>query len=825
MRTSTLLLLATLFYSLSAQPLMPVADFWQTDGDIYDMTLISDTLFIAGEFNYVGPQIPHGAIVDEVFGDLRPAFPLIDGMVRAAIPDESGGWYIAGQFETIGGLPIRNLAHVDAMGAVDASFQPNPNGWIASLLLHRDTLYIGGAFTELANLPRKNLAAYDLLNNQPTSLSPQVDLTVWVMVAHNQELFIGGMFQTIEGQNRSVLASFDMASESLSSFQFNIQAPGTARIFAMTVHNDMLYVGGWFSSIDGQLRKTLAAFDLINRTLSSWNPSTIHFVYDVEAVGDTLFIAGDFEIVNGVGRKFLAALDIPTGALIPWDPQLDRFPQMGAQVSSLDRFGNTLYVGGAFAKAGDSTRLNFAALDIPSLIYTAWTPKSDGMVNALSHSGNQVFVGGSFQSVGGAYRQHIAALNVMTGEALDWNVPVENTHPNTRVSAIATDGSTLYVGGFFDQIKGQSRFNLASINIPTQSLTHWNPEAVLNTPTGFVNDILLSDTRIYIGGFFSTVFGQNRMSLAAFDRSTGQLETWEPNPDRVMNTLTLGPSRLFVGGDFEIIDGLPRDGLAAFDLSTGILDDWNPQLSGTSPFPTGGGPTGAGNVRPEVRALRYDNGSLFIGGNIDSVNHIPRKFLAAFDTSQDTLTDWNPQANNSVEIITTKADRLFVGGAFDTLNSQSRSKIGLYNRSNEELLAISPPEINGEVYSLISEGDRLYVGGGFSFVEGVYRPGLAVFQHDAITAVDPLPIVNPLLATVYPNPNSGTLYIAFRESITGNMQIQINDLTGRVRLQQNPIIQPGQILELDVSLLALGIYLLQIGEGANRETHKILIQR
>lgn len=825
MRTSTLLLLATLFYSLSAQSLTAVPDFWQTDGDVYDMALISDTLFIAGEFNYVGPQIPHGAIVDEVFGDLRPAFPLVDGWVRAAISDKAGGWYIAGQFETIGGLSIQNLAHIDALGTVDANFHPNPDGWIASLLLHGDTLYIGGAFTELANLPRKNLASYDLLSDQPTSFNPQVDLTVWAMVSHDQEVFVGGQFQTINGQSRSTLASFDMSSGSLSSFQFDIQAPGTARVFALTVHDDMLYAGGWFSSIDGQFRKTLASFDLISRTLSSWNPSTIHFVYDIEAVGDTLFIAGDFEIVNGVDRKFLAALDISTGTLLPWDPQLDRFPQMGAQISTLDRFGNTLYLAGAFAKAGDSTRLNFAALDIPTLEYTTWTPKSDGMVYALSHSGGQVYVGGSFQSIGGAYRQHIAALNTLTGEALDWNVPVENTHPNTQVSAIATDGSTLYVGGFFDQIKGQSRFNLASIDIATQSPTSWNPEPILNTPTGFVNDILLSDTHIYIGGFFATVTGQNRTSLAAFDRSTGQLEAWAPNPDRVVNTLALGPNRLFVGGDFEMIDGVSRDGLAAFELNSGVLDNWNPQLSGTSPFPTGGGPTGAGNVRPEIRALQYDNGDLYIGGNIDSVNHISRKFLAAFDTSQDTLTNWNPQANNSVEIITTKADRLFVGGAFDTLDTQSRSKIGLYNRSNEELLSISPPEISGEVHSLISEGDRLYVGGVFSFVEGVYRPGLVVFQNNAITAVDPLPLTKLQLAHVYPNPNSGTFYLAFRESVSGNMQIQMSDLAGRSLMRQNLIIQSGQIHELDASALPPGIYLLQIGEGANRETHKILIRK
>jgi hypothetical protein len=45
------------------------------------------------------------------------------------------------------------------------------------------------------------------------------------------------------------------------------------------------------------------------------------------------------------------------------------------------------------------------------------------------------------------------------------------------VQALAVSGSTVYVGGQFNSIGGQSRSNIAALDVTTGLVTAWNPGA------------------------------------------------------------------------------------------------------------------------------------------------------------------------------------------------------------------------------------------------------------------------------------------------------------------------------------------------------------
>ena len=74
-----------------------------------------------------------------------------------------------------------------------------------------------------------------------------------------------------------------------------------------------------------------------------------------------------------------------------------------------------------------------------------------------------------------------------------------------------------------------------------------------------------------IGGLFTAIGGQVRGRLAAIDKMTGLLTTWNPNANGPVRTIVASGDKIYVGGDFTMINGQPRNSLAVLDPETGEL--------------------------------------------------------------------------------------------------------------------------------------------------------------------------------------------------------------------------------------------------------------
>ena len=86
---------------------------------------------------------------------------------------------------------------------------------------------------------------------------------------------------------------------------------------------------------------------------------------------------------------------------------------------------------------------------------TAWDPGADGTVYALAVNGSTVFAGGFFNSIGGQTRNYLAALDG-TGNATLWNPNADNT-----AYALALMTGYLYAGGDFLSMGGEVRPHFA----------------------------------------------------------------------------------------------------------------------------------------------------------------------------------------------------------------------------------------------------------------------------------------------------------------------------------------------------------------------------
>jgi hypothetical protein len=130
-------------------------------------------------------------------------------------------------------------------------------------------------------------------------------------------------------------------------------------------------------------------------------------------------------------------------------------------------------------------------------LLTGWNPNADGTVTTLAAQGSSIYVGGSFNNIGGLFNPRLAEISQTTGVATSWQ-----PYPNGTVNSIAIDGGIVYTGGNYTNNGGIARTNLSSVPTSTASATTWNP-----MPNGQVNHIGIYDGRMIVGGAFSTISG------------------------------------------------------------------------------------------------------------------------------------------------------------------------------------------------------------------------------------------------------------------------------------------------------------------------------
>ncbi|WP_372966766.1 PKD domain-containing protein [Microbacterium sp.] len=211
------------------------------------------------------------------------------------------------------------------------------------------------------------------------------------------------------------------------------------------------------------------------------------------------------------------------------------------------------------------------------------TTQINGIVWAQAVAGNKVFAGGQFTSArpaGAAAgtnetpRSNLLAYNIATG-ALDMSF---NPQVNGRVlaAAVSPDGTRLYIGGGFTAVDGQNRYRLAAFNTATgQLIANWTPGT--NT---IVQGIVATDTTVYVTGEFSNVNNTTRTGVAALSASTGAVQAFNPvlaggygaravvvSPDK---------SKVVIAGSFTSTNGStnPGRGMAALDATTGASMPW-----------------------------------------------------------------------------------------------------------------------------------------------------------------------------------------------------------------------------------------------------------
>lgn len=130
------------------------------------------------------------------------------------------------------------------------------------------------------------------------------------------------------------------------------------------------------------------------------------------------------------------------------------------------------------------------------------------------------------------------------------------------------------------------------------------------------------------------------------------------------------------------------------------------------------------------------------------------------------------------------------------------------------------PGANSVYYNTPQDGDYI--------IEFVNASGClstsSVFTHLNV-GIRSLTVAD-LNSKVYPNPNNGRFNVSVDlPAVNGDVQIRVMDLAGRVVLENSTIAQQGENdIQLDMSHVAPGIYMLQLRvEGVNK-VHKVIVE-
>lgn len=670
---------------------------------------IGNEIYFFG-YDYENP-INNSFFTTDINGN-RLVGPKVAGRPRGIVSDGYNGFFIYGNFQYVNGKYREGIAHFNSLGYL-TEWNAGLNGPVWSVITKNLNVYVGGEFTSSKEVVRNRLAAFSL-SGQLLTWNPNANANVHSLELKDNDIYIGGAFTVINGNTRSRLAVVNTSGNVLA---WNPSADNTVYdIRIPPAATGTMYICGDFTLIDGNTRNRLASIDAVTTTsytIQPWNPNANGRVQSIEGIGANIYIGGTFTSVGGTARNNLAALD-SSGTVLAWNPNANN------RVFKLFSDGLNLYAQGFFTQIGTVRRSSFAVINTNGNL-------QDYYINSYADL-TGTYASGFLQKFGNnvySYREYYPKDRTFgIYKKNNYEDVVKFLNVNRDINDAVAVGSNVYIGGSFTRVGGSwsslSIFSTAGSDITDLFITSNNSDY-----SNVCSIVPFGIDEFYIVGIFDDINGQTRTSIA-HKNSTGFISTFDVGIIGEVRALAISGNNIYLGGNFISVGGESRINLAAINTAGKVLS-WNPSTDAV------------------VYSLFINGSNVYIGGSFTTVNGTTRNRLAAINTidinATGNLLAWNPNASNTVYVMTPVSNDIYIGGIFTSVTATVRNRIALVNTSGS-LLSWNP-SASGGVYDIKVSGNNVYVGGNFTTILSNARNYLAALSTAAINATGNVLTWNP----------------------------------------------------------------------------------
>ena len=374
-----------------------------TDGTVYAITQVGNTMIVGGSFTTVtsgGQTLTRNNLLafDAATGAVSATFvPTIDNTVQSLAPGPTAGTvYVGGNFNHVNGVSSKGITLLNVSdGSIVAGFKPaSLNGIVYAMSLTSARLYIAGSFTTaggathdgIASLvpttgkldPYMNVQLTGHHNYNGTGANGAVGGRSMAVNPAGTRAMVVGNFKNADGLLRDQIVQLDLDStpnavvdpgwqsaaytaacirSAFDTYVTDVQYSADGSYFAVTATG-----GGSASEKNTDGTRTLC--DSVSRFESSAmgtdvQPTWTDFtgrdsLWSVDVTGAAIYVGGHNRWLNNywgtdnaqqgsVPRPAVAALDPTSGVPLDWNP--GRNPR-GAGTYALFAGSNGLYIGG-----------------------------------------------------------------------------------------------------------------------------------------------------------------------------------------------------------------------------------------------------------------------------------------------------------------------------------------------------------------------------------------------------------------------------------------------------------------------------------------------